>query len=399
MFLTIARFIFSDYKVEHLHNLIPDYSMFGNKHNIPSKVKLGYVKSHRFQSALAAVVEDNQRLQRLLHSSKRGPKVLCGLEYFGIFLNCHGIFNFYVVDDRVAYSDDGGEQPNFLGSMPYLSRNRQSKDLNYYIYIFEKAYAERVKGFLNIEKMGIDHCLFDLTGAPTQIVKHHEIELMAQLHKIDIPLIDMEEIKKEWMMSKSDDVFEILEDFFKHCISKEWMVMVKASKSSEDFIADYWYPIIDLVRFSFDEEKLLKLRNPFPDEKLEMQDLYHVKHSRYMTREVLEDIQKDIQSSIGLEKEKAGLVYLTAEEYFENFSDEIAVCFYHDKFWLSSRSDYILDDGRNLHDLAFFEIKVTREGSYYFGASQPEIESYRFLKISIFEVRYKFDKISKKLHK
>lgn len=376
-----------------MHNLIPDYSIFANKHNIPSKVKLGYVKSHKFQSALAAVSENSQRLQRLLHYNKRGPKVLCGLEYFGIFLNCHGVFNFYIVDDRVAYSNEEGHQ-NFLGSMPYKSQTSNTIDLNYYIYIFEKAYAERVKGFLNIEKMGIDHCLFDLTGAPTQIVRHHEIELIASMHKIDIPMIDMEEIKKEWMQSKPDDVIEIIGNFLKHCLKKGWIVMAKAHKDSEDFIPGCWYPIIDFVRFSFDEDELLKIRNPYPDEKLEMQDLYHVKHSRYMTKDVLQDMQKDIHGSIGLEKEKAGLVYLNSEEYYENFSDEIAVCFYHEKFWLSSRFDYILDDGKNLHDLAFFEIKVTREGTYYFGISQPEIEDYRFLKISIFEVRYRFDKIS-----
>lgn len=155
--------------------------------------------------------------------------------------------------------------------------------------------------------------------------------------------------------------------------------------------------MIDYAQFSMDIEKRFKIRNIFPDDgKLRNQELYFMKHSRYLTREVLDEIQKSVLEGVGVREEKADAVYIKMEDYLENFTDEIAVCFYHDSYWLSSRVDYILDDARNLHDLAFFEFKPNKEGSYYFGVSQPEVEKYRFLKISIFEVRYKFGRISKR---
>lgn len=95
----------SEFLVDHLHNLIPDYSIFGDKHSVPCKVKIGAVKSHQFQAALAAVVEDKIRLKRLIYFDKRGPKVLCGLEQYGIFLNCQGSFQFFVIDDRIPYKE------------------------------------------------------------------------------------------------------------------------------------------------------------------------------------------------------------------------------------------------------------------------------------------------------
>lgn len=155
---------------------------------------------------------------------------------------------------------------------------------------------------------------------------------------------------------------------------------------------------MEFSQFSFDRNQKVKIRNPYPDEKLRNHELYHMKRSRFLTKNELNKIQRETVKSLKIGDEKADLAYISIDEFLENFSDEIAVCFYDKKNWLSSRLDYILDDGRNLQDLAFFEVKITKNGNYYFGISQPEIDEYRFLKISIFEVRYKFGKISNKRH-
>lgn len=75
------------------------------------------IKSQNFISALTAVSEDKQRIKRLFYDLKRGPKVICGLEQFGIFLNELGVFRFHVIDDRLAFQENNGKKIlNYLKS-------------------------------------------------------------------------------------------------------------------------------------------------------------------------------------------------------------------------------------------------------------------------------------------
>lgn len=124
--------------------------------------------------------------------------------------------------------------------MPYKTPKTYPHNLNFYCYMFEKAYAERVKGFLNIEKMGIEHILFDITGAPTKVFRHYEIELISSQFKIDIPSLDLVQIEKEWNESLYPDKYMVVKNFLKHCLKRKWIVMVKAHKNSQEFRPGYW---------------------------------------------------------------------------------------------------------------------------------------------------------------
>lgn len=128
-----------------------------------------------------------------------------------------------------------------MGSVPFQSpNNTHPEELNFYISIIEKAYAERVKGIENIEKRAIEETLFDLTGAPSEIIKHCEIELMKSRNKINIPYLDYAQIEKEWHESEFEEKGKIILHFLKHCFDHDYIVMAKASKESEDFRSGFW---------------------------------------------------------------------------------------------------------------------------------------------------------------
>ena len=85
-----------------MHQVTPTFNLFNLKRQIPQKVQIGLVDTRYLQSAIAALAEDFERIQRLFSFEGRAMMNDGGLECIKVFLCKRGIFKMYLLDDRIG---------------------------------------------------------------------------------------------------------------------------------------------------------------------------------------------------------------------------------------------------------------------------------------------------------
>jgi hypothetical protein len=290
--------------------VIPDYHIL-SKPMKPTDIYQGNLSNCYLLSVLSALAERPERVVRLLPQTTNNKKGI-----YSVYLCKTGVFEEVLLDDY--FPAKHGKKFKFC----------HSRNGDIWAMLIEKAYAKMFGAYWNI---GLGGCavnaLKDLSGCPAEIVS----------------LNDMDE----------DTVWKKVES----ALSRKFVV-IASSKSDPGLVAKglaQWHAYTVLAVHSFDDRKLIRMRNPWGKGIWKCNDP--------LLNKVNDDIQKG-------SKDDAGVFVMPFEELLPNF-DEISIGHYVDTNIYSQKKVKYKEN-----DLYPYEVRIEKAGSYYLSVSKPDKRFY-----------------------
>lgn len=270
-------------------------------------------------SSLSSICEFPERIERILLQRKRSPKGA-----YCVALCINGVFKEYYLDDMIPVKPDK--------TIAFC----HNEDEEIWAMLIEKAYAKAYGGYWNTGDGGISaNALFDLTGAPSEIVRWET-------------------------KSQEDDLFEMIES-----ADKKKYIMNCGSKGSGEveeangIITGHAYTLVGTHRLD-NGDRLFQLRNPWG--KGEWNGEYSDKSDVWT---------EELKEKLGWNDEDDGIFFIKVEDFIQNFRN-VAICHYRENYTLSSFPDFNQDSSYTA-----YQFSISKKGEYYFGLSQPDKNHFK----------------------
>jgi len=257
----------------------------------PNDIHQGRLGNCFFLSALSALAERKEYIQRLFHS-----KGISSTGSYSIWLNDSGEWRNMIVDDLIPCTEGK------LGTIPRFSR---SKGNDMWVLLLEKAYAKLYKSYFGTSSGFQQEALAALTGAPTKYFK----------------------FKKNSGLDPIDETYL----FLAGGIANKFVLTASSRKESETVnnkemgvVSVHAYAILDVKEIDLPNgrrEKLIKMRNPWGNRewKGEWGD-----SSPYWTPELKKQLNYEPQAS-------DGVFWINMQDFHKHFFAP-GVCQIHDGF-------------------------------------------------------------------
>lgn len=270
-------------------------------------------------SSISSVCEYPERIERILLQRKRSPKGA-----YCVALCITGEFREYYIDDMI---------PVKKNKVVAFCNN---KDGEIWAMLIEKAYAKAFGGYWNIGDGGVSsQSLFDLTGAPSEIVRweseKQKDELFDQIYDAD---------RKRYIMN---------------CGSKGKGEV----KSEMGIISGHAYTLVGAYKLK-NGDRLFKLRNPWG--RGEWNGAYSDKSDVWT---------EDLKRQLGWKDRNDGIFYMRVQDFVNEFRN-ISICHYREDYTLSSFPDFNKNGSYSA-----YQFSISAKGEYYFGISQPDKHHFK----------------------
>lgn len=310
----------------------------------PNDILQGMLGDCYLLSAMAAIAEYPDRIKKLfLKRTKSEEGCYC------LALCINGQFEEVILDDQFP------AQP-----VSKKAAFNSSRENELWVMLIEKAWAKVHGGYLNINAGLIREALHDLTGAPA-ITYFNDERTSAERWQIIWDADEADYILCAGTEDLSGDGRDTQEKTTGIVGSHAYALISAWTLINE---RGQWRVLNKSEGTKGQKtEKLLQMRNPWG--KGEWKGTWSDKSSEWRS------VSTAVKQQIGYKDEDDGVFFIRFQDFEKYFSD-FQVCYYHDKYELSS---FKIETQKN--EVLDFEFDIHTSGDYYFSLNQENKRFWR----------------------
>ena len=289
----------------------------------PGDIRQGILGDCYFLSAISALAESPERVQRLFETKEVNPA-----GQYKVLMMDLGMWRTFVVDDFFPMS--GHEE--FAFSSPYME-----KDVcEMWVLILEKAWAKKYDSYYDIQTGFADEVLTDLTGAPCRILQRTDPHLWQKLVEADL----RNHIITAGCVGKADDPdnAQVLEGL--------------------GLVVDHSYAVISVRELNSDAGpvRLLQVRNPWRH--FEWSGDWSDSSSKWTPA---------LKKAVNFNKEQDGAFWMSLSDFVTYF-ETCTICMVEDTYWTES----LPMDQTKEEEFSVVEVRVTETSDLFVIACQVD---------------------------